>query len=226
MSAPTTKGNASTTNPTGTTKNKKGSKPKKYPFWKNLIAMILLLAAVVGIAYFCSIIYTRHGEEVTVPNLRGLTVQQAFDRLEELGLEADIRDSVYSKEIAPGLVWGQSVSAGSHVKIGRLVALTINSNSTPTLVLPDLAENISYDEARALLTSMGFTLNAPAYTDGTNNLVYSVKYKGRNVGPGTRININEPITLIIGNGNMLQELDPTQTHIDTLNYNEDVLEIM
>jgi len=211
------------------TSNGKGGKPKKnykYPLWKNVLAMVLLFAAVIAAAYFLTIQYTRHGEEVAVPDLRGLTVQQAFDRLEALGLEGDIRDSVYSKDLGPGLVWGQSISANSRVKVGRLIALTINTYDTPTINLPDIAENSSYNEAAALLKSMGFTLTAPQTIDGIKDWVYAVKYKGRNVAPGTRIRVNDPITLVVGNGRMTEEIDSFRNNPEPANYDEEIIEIL
>lgn len=217
--------NISSTNKVSKKKNNM-NKGNKFPLWINVGVMVLVVVVVGVIAYICTIQYTRHGEEVTVPDLRGLTVQQAFDKLEALGLEADVRDSVYSKELAPGLVWGQSISANSHVKVGRLIALTINTNDTPTLLLPDVADNSSYEEAAALLKSMGFTLNPPQRIDGNKDWVYSVKYQGRNVAAGTRIRINEPITLVVGNGMMPEETEPVQHHVDSLSYGEDIIEIV
>ncbi|MBO4730504.1 MAG: PASTA domain-containing protein [Bacteroidaceae bacterium] len=183
-------------------------KQKKYPLWKNVLAMVVLVALFITGAYWASILYTRHGKEVAVPDLKGLTVRQAYERLDALELYGEVRDSIYNRNIPPGVICDQSVHAGNYVKIGRTIGLTVNSDHAPTLVLPDVADNMSYREAMAKLRSMGFTLGDPEYIEGERDWVYSVKYKGCNVSVGTRIDINEPITLVVGDGHyMMDELE-------------------
>ena len=156
-------------------------KQKKYPLWKNVLAMVVLVALFITGAYWASIFYTRHGK---------------------------VRDSIHNRNIPPGVICDQSVHAGNYVKIGRTIGLTVNSDHAPTLVLPDVADNMSYREATAKLRSMGFTLGDPEYIEGERDWVYSVKYKGYNVSVGTRIDINEPITLVVGDGHyMMDELE-------------------
>ena len=200
---------------------------KKYPLWKNVLAMIVLVALFITGGYWASIIYTRHGKEVAVPNLNGLTVRQAMERLDALELYGEVRDSIYNRDIAPGLVCGQTIGAGNYVKIGRTIGLTVNSDQAPTLVLPDVADNMSFREASAKLRSMGFTLGEPEYIDGERDWVYSVRYKGYNVSVGTRIDINEPIRLVVGNGHtMMDELEFEEVYGDSIGVEMgDILEI-
>lgn len=200
---------------------------KKYPLWKNVVAMIAVVALFVTGAYWASILYTRHGKEVAVPDLKGLTVRQAYERLDALELYGEVRDSIYNRNIAPGVVCDQSVHAGNYVKVGRTIGLTVNSDHAPTLVLPDVADNMSYREAMAKLRSMGFTLGPPEYINGERDWVYSVKYKGYNVSVGTRIDINEPITLVVGDGHyMMEELEFDEAYGDTIGaVYGDILEI-
>ena len=65
-------------------KGAKDKKNKKYPLWKNVFAMIAVVAVFITAAYWASILYTRHGKEVAVPDLKGLTVRQAYERLDAL----------------------------------------------------------------------------------------------------------------------------------------------
>lgn len=207
---------------------KKGKKrAKKYPLWKNVMAMLVVLTLFVCSAYWVSENYTLHGEEVAVPNLNGLTVQQAMERLDALHLYGEVRDSIYNRTLAPGLVCGQTLHPGNYVKVGRTIGLTVNSDQAPTLVLPDVADNMSVREATAKLRSMGFTLGEPEYIDGEKDWVYSVKYKGYNVAVGTRIDINEPLRLVVGNGySMLNELDFEDGTADSIDFNVgDIFEI-
>ncbi len=192
-------------------KNDSAGKKKrkgKYPLWKNVLAMVLVLCLFVGGGYWGTIKYTRHGEEIGVPPLKGLTVEQAQERLEALGLWGEVRDSIYTNETALGLVCKQSMGAGNKVKQGRIIYLTINSDRSETLILPDVVENSSFREAVAKLKALGFTLTSPEYIDGERDWVYSVKCDGRNISAGTKVNIKDPVTLVVGNGrNMMDEIE-------------------
>ena len=194
-----------------------GGKKKKYPLWKNVLAMIVVITLFVVGAYWASILYTRHGKEVAVPDLTGLTVKQAMERLDVLELYGEIRDSVYNRNLPPGVVCGQSIHAGNKVKIGRTIGITVNTDNAPTLVLPDVADNMSFREATAKLRSMGFTVGEPEYINGERDWVYSVKYKGCNVSVGTRIDVNEPIHLVVGDGRyMMDEIEFEETYGDSV----------
>lgn len=202
-----------------------GGRKKKYPLWKNVVAIIVLWVVVIGVAYWGSGVYTRHGQEVAVPDLQGLTADQAIRRLEALGLEGEVRDSIYNKQLQPDLVCAQTIRAGNYVKVGRVVGLTINSDRAPSLVLPDIGDNMSVREAEARLKSMGFTLTPPEYIDGERDWVYSVKYKGYNVSAGTRIEISAPVTLVVGNGHtMMDEIEFDDPSADSTAYSHDVMD--
>ncbi len=166
----------------------------------NIIAMlvvIVLLAISVAVGLD---IYTRHGEEARMPDLRGLTVQAAADRLQPLGLQARIDDSVYVKTQPAGVIYEQSVEAGERVKTGRTVGLVINSGNAPQLVLPDIADNSSLREAVARLTSLGFKLGPTEYITGEKDWIYEVKCNGHNIGAGSRIDADDEIILVAGSG--------------------------
>lgn len=172
----------------------------KYPLWKNVIAMVLVLVLFLGGAYWATDIYTRHGEEVTVPDLSGQTVSRAEAQLEAVGLIATPRDTVYKPSMPTGVVCLQSVAPGTKVKQGRTVYLTLTTNKAETITLPDIADNSSYREATAKLIAMGFSLTPPQFIEGEKDWVYAVKCNGRNVFAGSRIDIDDPLTLVVGSG--------------------------
>ncbi|MGN1213518.1 MAG: PASTA domain-containing protein, partial [Bacteroidaceae bacterium] len=172
----------------------------KYPLWKNVIAMVLVLVLFLSGAYWATDIYTRHGEEVTVPDLSGQTVSHAEELLEAVGLVATPRDTVYKPSMPTGVVCSQSVAPGTKVKQGRTVYLTLTTNKAETITLPDIADNSSYREATAKLIAMGFNLTPPQFIEGEKDWVYAVKCNGRNVFAGSRIDIDDPLTLVVGSG--------------------------
>ena len=200
---------------------------KKYPFWKNILAMVTLLALFVVGAYWATIIYTRHGEEISMPNLKNVPLNQAMNKLDALGLIGEIRDSVYNHSLQPGVICAQSINAGDKVKQGRIIYLTINSDKAECLTLPDIADNGSYREATAKLIALGFKVTQPEYIEGEKDWVYSVKCKGYNIAAGTKVDINDPVTLVVGNGHFSfgeEEVMPAYDN-DSMNINDDILEL-
>ena len=61
--------------------------------WGNILAMILVIALIIFLTLKGLDIYSRHGEEVTVPRLKGMTYDEARKSLEAAGLVCVVADS-------------------------------------------------------------------------------------------------------------------------------------
>lgn len=168
--------------------------------WVNLLAMAVVVAAAVFALFKYLDGYTRHGEEITVPSLKGMTCAQAGKALADAGLGCVVADSGYVGNLSPGVVLDQSVAPGERVKRGREVGLTVNASSPPTIEMPDLADNSSLREAQSRLEALGFALAPPEYVDGEREWVYGVKNAGGEVSAGTRVAAGTRLTLVVGNG--------------------------
>ena len=168
--------------------------------WVNLLAMFLIIVAIAIGIWIGLERYTMHGVEITVPNVKGMRVYDARQTLERQGLVAVVTDSGYNKTLPSGTVLEQTPANNSQVKPGREIYLTINTTRTPTLPMPDIADNSSLREAEARLTAMGFKLSPCEYVDGERDWVYGVKYRGKNIFGGDRIPIDAELTLQVGSG--------------------------
>ena len=92
--------------------------------WGNLAAMALVvLLACLGLKYWLGV-YTHHGEEIVVPDLRQKSFSDAQHILRELGLDVTVSDTGYVKTLAPDCILEQTPEAGSKVKTGRMVTVT------------------------------------------------------------------------------------------------------
>lgn len=100
-------------------------------------------------------IYTQHGEEVTIPEIRGKHLTEARDLLEAQELIYEVVDSIYDEEATPWTIKESVPMAGARVKPGRTVYLTIYAVSPRPILLP-YVENMSARQARAVLSAMGF----------------------------------------------------------------------
>lgn len=158
--------------------------------------------------------YTRHGEEVNVPNVCGIDQDVARRKLKALGLTAEVVDTGYVYDAAPYAVLEQSVKPGEKVKPGRIIYLTVNANGPRLIAIPDVADNSSRREAEDKLRILGFKLGATEYVTGDPDWVVGVKVNGRNVTAGTKVSVNTPITLVVGAGGVEEEYNGN----DSLDY--------
>lgn len=167
--------------------------------WGNLIAMLLFVALVVVAMWYGTKAYTRHGEVIEVPDVTRIHHADAAILLEQYELSAVVSDSGYNRNLAPGSVLMQQPHAGAEVKAGRKIYLTVNSNSSPTLTMPDIADNCDVYEAEIRLRTMGFKIGPKEYVEGDKDWVISVKCRGRAVSAGERVPAEAPIVLVVGN---------------------------
>ena len=169
-------------------------------YW-NLIMLVLVSIVLLIVLWFWMKDYSHHGERVEVPQTKGMLLADAEYELEKQGLVVVISDSSYNRNLPAGTVLEMTPAAGSKVKTGRNIYLTINTRNVPTLPIPDIADNCSLREAEARLKSLGFKLGPIEYAPGDKDWVLSVKCKGHTVVTGDRVEIDCPITLVVGNNN-------------------------
>ena len=180
----------------------------------NCLGMILVVVLFFFGALAFIDFYTLHGEEVEVPKITGVSEQIAYSKLKALGLKAEVRDTGYVHKAAPFEVLEQSIKPGTKIKPGRTIYLTINSNGSKRIELPDLADNCSRREAEDKLKTLGFILGATEFIIGDPDWVYEVKVNGKTVKAGTRISVDLPITLVVGKGGLEDEYNGN----DSLDY--------
>lgn len=175
-----------------------------------VLASVVLL---IGALFFLDS-YTRHGDSVEIPDVRGLDEQTAKTKLEAVGLLAEVTDTGYVYRATPYSVLEQSLLPGEKVKPGRTLYLTINADGPRKIALPDVADNCSRREAEDKLKVLGFKLGATEYIVGDPEWVYGIKVNGRDVSAGTRVSVNTPVVLVVGAGGLEEEYNGN----DSLDY--------
>lgn len=167
-------------------------------YW-NIAAMAFVFVAIcIGLSVWMSS-YTHHGEGIDVPNVKGMLFSDADYELSKIGLVAVVSDSSYNRSLPAGTILEQTPGFGSRVKGGREIYLVVNAQQTPTLPVPDIADNCSLREAEAKLKALGFRLGPIEYIEGDKDWVYGVKCRGRNINTGDRVPIDVPVVLVVGN---------------------------
>jgi len=183
-------------------------------FWLNVILGLAVLVGVPLGAFYLLDDYTHHGEKITVPSVIGKDAYSAAELLNKNQLICIIGDSTYRAKAKPGTILEQSPLAGSVVKSGHIIYLTINLNGEPLISMPDIVNNSSLREAEAKLRSLGFKLAPCEYVDNyPRDLVVGVKQGMKEVHSGDLISRDRALTIMAGAG-LAQ---------DTLDYLEDTL---
>lgn len=181
---------------------------KKFFKDSSVEALFKHIALVVGTLLFISIVYfyiylpnvTNHGEFVVVPDIKGIKVEELQDILEKHKLRFSAKDSAYTDTLPALSVLRQFPVAGSKVKKNRVVYVTLNRISPPTLPMPDLTDG-SLVNAKAVLQSNELKLGHIYYEASPfKNLVREFRFHGRPIAAGTRIPKGSVIDLVVGDG--------------------------
>ena len=173
-------------------------------FWLNIAAMIVIVAVMVfGVLKWIDV-YTHHGESVLVPDVKGMSVEEATKMFRNHGLVCSVSDTRYVKDKAAGIVLEL-----------KPVYLTVNTLDVPLRMIPDVADNSSLRQAQAKLLSAGFKLNQVQLVNGEKDWVYGVKYQGRQLTAGEKIPMGASLTLMVGDGAGSMEKDSTDVAVDT-----------
>lgn len=175
-------------------------------FIKHPVVINLLLAVVITIAVIIGVLswldhYTRHNQAVVVPDVKGLTVEKAVPFFESNGLRYNVIDSVFSKDVRPGSIVELVPSAGSKVKEGRIIFITVNALTSQMAALPEV-EDLSFRQAYALLKAAGFTSIEIVYRSGEyKDLALGVQTDGQPLMPGEHVPLSAPLQLLVSSGN-------------------------
>lgn len=169
-------------------------------FWSNIIAMIAVVVVMIfGVLKWLDV-HTHHGETVVVPDVKGMTVEEAARMFQNQGLVYVISDTRYVKGKTASVILELKPGAGEKVKEGRTIYLTVNTLDVPLRAIPDVADNSSLRQAQAKLLNAGFKLNRVELINGEKDWVYGVEYQGRQLTAGEKIPIGSSLTLIVGDG--------------------------
>lgn len=184
----------------------------------NILAMIVVGVLIVVGALYLLDIYTHHGEAVKVPELSGMTLDEARATVKSLDLDLDIVDSIYTEGVAPGVILKTTPGAGSIIKKHRTIFLTTNTLTVERVVVP-VVYDTSRRRAEAALRSAGFIDVTIKMVPGRyNDLAVEVidRTTGRVLQPGTELPYNTSLILSVTSTASLDSLYKADTtELDT-----------
>ena len=131
-----------------------------------VLNLALMAVLVFGFTYFCVPGWlndlTGHGNQVVVPSVIGMTVDEAIECIEFEGLNPMVIDTVYSDGAQPGEVVEQLPEGNLPVKPKRLVYLTINAFDVQKVIFPDVVQ-WSSRQAQSHLRELRFVADSIVY---------------------------------------------------------------
>jgi eukaryotic-like serine/threonine-protein kinase len=181
---------------------------RKYLFSRVFFAQILsaiAIMAVLAFLFFHWITFvTKHNEEILVPNLKRMTTEQAEKKLNDLGLQYEILDTIDYKPNFPKLaIILQEPESGALVKGGRTVYIKINAASYKKVQLPDLIDK-TFRQAVPTLISLGLAQGTIYYAPHIGkDMVLEMRINGKKVKPGTKVFKATKIDLVLGDGDVV-----------------------
>ncbi|HHV46189.1 MAG TPA: Stk1 family PASTA domain-containing Ser/Thr kinase [Tissierellia bacterium] len=146
----------------------------KVVFLAILLAFIVVSSLALGFMKFRELFATT--DEIRVPNLVGMDVEQAEEELKELGLNLEVSKEIYNNEYEKGLIIDQKPDARTEVKKGYTVEVVVSKGKEMTTV-PNLI-NKDITEIEGLLRDA--------------NLVEKVTYENSDTVPANKIIDQDP----------------------------------
>jgi len=168
-------------------------------FWANLLVAILVFLLLGWLSLKALAVYTRHGKYIEVPDLSGLSFDQAKEELEKRDLRFHIMDSSYVEEKQPHEVLFHTPAAGEKVKKNRTIYLSINMTTAPRIKMPKLVDN-SLKNAQNILRLKGLKYGGKTIRPFKFDYVVGQLYNGKPIETGEEVPQGAKIFLIVGSG--------------------------
>ncbi len=165
---------------------------------RNVILAFLLFTVLIGGSSMLLRVLTNHGKTIEVPDFTSMTVNEAKHEAAGHKLRVEVIDSIFVRKMERGAVYSQNPKAGSRVKQGRRILLTINAKNAKKISMPNLV-GYSMRQAKAELNSRGLALGKLIYVNdiATNNVLRQI-YRNREIRPGRQIETGSEINLEVG----------------------------
>ena len=177
------------------------------PFYTNMVLAVVVFLSMLLLTFGWLSSHTRHGDSLSVPDVRGVVLDKAIQVLESKNLRYQITDSVFFPDKPKNAIVDQNPLPEENVKEGRVIYITINSSEPPKVKMPKLID-VSYRQAVAILQSFGLKEGQITYKpDLAKNVVLQQLYNGQPALPDMPIPKGSSIDLVLGDGLGSTEID-------------------
>jgi beta-lactam-binding protein with PASTA domain len=168
---------------------------------KHLLIALAILVVLIFIVLQWLDIYTRHGKQVAVPDVKGMLVEDAVPLFKQKTLQYEVIDSMYAKNKVAGSILETVPPVGTNVKEGRTIYLTINAHTAQLLTVPPVID-MSQRQASSILASLGFeSVKIKSVPGAYKDLVVGLETTYEQpLDAGSRIPANTSLVLLVNSG--------------------------
>jgi beta-lactam-binding protein with PASTA domain len=178
-------------------------------FLRSKVFLINLGLALLVLILFCVMLLqwlkssTRHGEFVEVPDLAKLSVSEMRRTIEQANLRYEVIDSAdFNPDYPRFSIIEQDPAAGNKVKENRKIYVTVNPSGYKKISVPNIIQ-VTQRNAASMLKAVGLEVERVTYINELGkDMVYYIRYNGKNIQPGDRVPKTSGIELVCGNGDI------------------------
>jgi eukaryotic-like serine/threonine-protein kinase len=177
----------------------------KFLFTKSFLKQLGLAVVVLVVLSFIILWWlkftTNHGQQIEVPDLAKMSLDQADEALDDLDLRYEIMDTTnYNPNFPNKTVIEQIPRAGKFVKENRKIYLSINRSGYPMIEIP-LVVGKTMRQAQPTLIVVGFEIGKISYRRYiAKDEVLELRHKGRKIEAGDKLQKTSVIDMVLGDG--------------------------
>lgn len=173
----------------------------KWQFWASLV---LMAALVYGLYHFTFRVwldaYTNHNQEIAIPDLSKMKIQDALKQLDELGLTYEIDSVKYDSTRPSYAILDFYPAAGFKVKEGRRIFIKSNPKTWRPVSLPDIigkSKRLAFTQLKLAGLEVGDTIYEP---DIAKDAVLRVLFQGKQISKDTELPRFAKVDIVLGKG--------------------------
>lgn len=177
----------------------------KYLISKQFRNQLIIAALLLGFGFYGLVtwlkITTNHNQQIQVPDLTKLDIEEVKTKLLGLNLRYEVIDSAsYNPSYPKRSVISQSPDSGSFVKEHRNIYLTLNPSKYGKVQIQEFYGKTKY-EVIAQLKSSGFKIGKILFIpDIGKNVVRKLSFNGKTLNEGEKLEQQSVIDITLGNG--------------------------
>lgn len=166
----------------------------EYPIVKKLLIGLGILIAMILVFDFILLPLYVSGSEINVPNVVGMTEEEAFKTLEDADFNPSIADTSFGVSLPPGRIFLQKPERGKLVKEGRTIYLFVSGGDQ--IISVPLLKGKSVRDARLFLERIGLKLGSIEEVASTQpkDMVFDQQFaEGTTIRKGQSVGISVSI---------------------------------
>lgn len=166
-------------------------------FWRHLMLMIGLSVLLFWLTLKIISLFTHHGEKIPLPDMVGLSMEEASDSAAFYGFSMIVMDSVYDPRQERGTILIQDPLPATFVKEDRKVYVTVAGSTPEKVKMPNLID-LSVRQAVEKINMANLQIDYLQIIPGEfNNAVVGQLFNGKPVAAGRELDRNSKVVLVV-----------------------------